>query len=117
MKPSTLQRSNECCFKTRSKASEARIDPTVALMKDDVTLSREDQEFTEHLHAATSEIGAAVKELLYSWEDKPSGPPPILFHFTDTAGLVGILSNRSLLATLATALNDTSETQYAISRF
>lgn len=39
-----------------------------------------------------------------------------LYHFTDKAGLKGILRTRSLWASLATALEDTSEIEYALSR-
>lgn len=39
-----------------------------------------------------------------------------LYHFTDAAGLDGILRTRSLWASLATALEDTSEIAYALSR-
>lgn len=43
--------------------------------------------------------------------------PPVIYHYTDSAGLVGILSRRKLWASLATALNDSSETTYAMQRF
>ena len=39
----------------------------------------------------------------------PTDRPERLFHFTDSAGLVGILQSRSLRASLATSLNDPSE--------
>ena len=78
--------------------------------------SREEQAFSEDLQAAASTIGSAVERLLGSWEDNPTVPPTI-FHFTDTGGLIGVLSSKTLRASLATALNDASETKYAISRF
>jgi DUF2971 family protein len=40
--------------------------------------------------------------------------PVELFHFTSIDGLMGILSSRAIWATLATALNDPSETRYAL---
>jgi hypothetical protein len=40
--------------------------------------------------------------------------PDILLHFTDSAGLIGILKGRKLWASLATALNDASETTVAL---
>jgi hypothetical protein len=43
-------------------------------------------------------------------------PPHPAYHFTDEAGLRGILGTRSLWASLATALEDTSEIEYALSR-
>jgi hypothetical protein len=64
---------------------------------------------------AAEELGMALDELLGSWKDKES-PPPTLFHFTDCDGLVGILTTKTLRASLATSLNDASETKYAISR-
>ena len=39
-----------------------------------------------------------------------------LYHFTDDVGLGGILRTRSLWASLATALDDTSEIKYALER-
>lgn len=39
-----------------------------------------------------------------------------LYHFTDVAGLKGILQTRSLWASLAMALEDTSEIKYALGR-
>jgi Protein of unknown function (DUF2971) len=39
-----------------------------------------------------------------------------VFHFTDATGLYGILRTKSLWATLATALEDTSEIAFALSR-
>lgn len=44
----------------------------------------------------------------------PTGRPDHLFHFTDSAGLVGILQNRSLRASLAPSLNDPSEVRYGL---
>jgi hypothetical protein len=46
----------------------------------------------------------------------PSKRPSPLYHFTDCGGLVGILTGRTLWASLAAALNDPSEMQYAIER-
>jgi hypothetical protein len=43
-----------------------------------------------------------------------SSHPAELLHFTDTAGLIGILQSRTLWASLATALNDASETNVAM---
>ena len=42
------------------------------------------------------------------------GAPKTLFHFTDCGGLIGILKERCLRASLASALNDTSEVAYGI---
>lgn len=46
----------------------------------------------------------------------PSDRPDRLFHFTDSAGLVGVLQKRSLRASLAPLLNDPSEIQYGLAR-
>src|SRR5262245_27640205 len=40
--------------------------------------------------------------------------PPELFHFTDAAGLLGILTNRTIWASFVESLNDVSEMQYGI---
>jgi len=44
-----------------------------------------------------------------------AGPPPAggLFHFTSTEGLVGIVTSKSLRASLSSSLNDASEGTYA----
>lgn len=44
----------------------------------------------------------------------PSDRPDRLFHFTDSAGLVGILQNQSLRASFAPSLNDPSEVRYGL---
>src|SRR5262249_24931357 len=43
--------------------------------------------------------------------------PDVLLHFTDQAGLMGILQSRKLWASLATALNDASETSVGLDLF
>src|SRR5712692_6153718 len=56
-----------------------------------------------------------VEKFLESCSDTARAPET-LFHFTDCEGLNGILTTKVLRASLATALNDASETKYAISR-
>jgi hypothetical protein len=77
-------------------------------------VSDESKLFKE-IEAAASELQSAVDGLLGSWPDRES-PAPTLFHFTDCDGLVGILTSKALRASLATSLNDASETIYALSR-
>src|SRR5581483_12485367 len=55
-----------------------------------------------------SEIDAYLEKML-----ERSERPQVLFHFTDCAGLMGILQSQTLWASLATALNDASETTLA----
>jgi hypothetical protein len=40
--------------------------------------------------------------------------PPELYHFTDCGGLIGIFNEKTLWASLATSLNDRSETKYGL---
>ena len=42
------------------------------------------------------------------------GDPEILYHYTTTAGLIGILSNRGIWATDSWFLNDSSEVRYGL---
>ena len=74
-----------------------------------------DQKLLDEVRVAAVELSEAVTKLLGGWRDKE--PPAFtLYHFTDCAGLVGILTTKTLCASLATSLNDASETKYAISR-
>lgn len=41
-------------------------------------------------------------------------PPRVLYHFTDAAGLIGIVKEKAMWASLATSLNDSSEIQFGI---
>jgi hypothetical protein len=41
-------------------------------------------------------------------------PPETLYHFSDAAGLAGIVRNRVLWATVASGMNDSSELQYGL---
>jgi Protein of unknown function (DUF2971) len=42
--------------------------------------------------------------------------PKCVFHFTDCSGLIGLISDKTLWASLATALNDLSEMTYGVER-
>jgi hypothetical protein len=44
----------------------------------------------------------------------PPDCPPILYHFTDAPGLIGIVKDAGLWASLATSLNDRSEVTYGV---
>ena len=72
-------------------------------------------EFTAELSAGVTELGVEAEKLFESCRQK-DGIPPALFHFTDCDGLIGILRTKTLRASLATSLNDASETRYAIER-
>lgn len=67
----------------------------------------------EFREAVTRLGDETLPRFLNSWAD-PEPQPFALYHFTDCAGLVGILKEGSLWASLATVLNDTSETTYAM---
>ena len=58
----------------------------------------------------TSTIVDALKRSPFPGLNEP------VFHFTDVAGLNGILNTKSLWASLATALEDTSEIAFALCR-
>jgi hypothetical protein len=66
------------------------------------------------------ESAAAVKALIetpfqvISERANPTDRPERLHHFTDASGTTGILSSKSLWASLATALNDATEVIYAV---
>jgi hypothetical protein len=55
----------------------------------------------------------ACERWLLALNDKRE-PPPLLYHFTDLVGLVGILDSRALRFSLVTALNDCSEIDHGI---
>ena len=58
-------------------------------------------------------IAAGCAEWITGWLD--SVPPrDTLYHFTDTNGIVGILRDHVIWASLATALNDCSEVRYGL---
>jgi hypothetical protein len=67
------------------------------------TLAEADAKFT-------ATITDALKRAPFPGINEP------VFHFTDTAGLDSILRTKSLWASLATALEDTSEIAFALSR-
>lgn len=73
------------------------------------------RKFREEVRAAGKELSASVEKLLESCGDEKLAPKTV-FHFTDWEGLVGIFTQKTLRASLATALNDASETKYALSR-
>lgn len=49
----------------------------------------------------------------YRREAQIKTPPPILYHYTDTAGLIGIIQNNKLWSTHINYLNDASELLHA----
>jgi hypothetical protein len=57
-------------------------------------------------------MGAAMKLTVFV-VDSPT-LPPVVYHFTDVAGLVAIVESKAIWATLATSLNDASEGSYAL---
>lgn len=73
--------------------------------------------------APLSDVGRAIRELgneIETYTDamiKRAKRPDVLLHFTDSAGLIGILQGQVLWASLATALNDASETTVALDLF
>ena len=66
----------------------------------------------EEITAAGKELTANAESFLESCGDASLPAPKTLFHFTDCEGLIGIFKEKTLRASLATALNDASETKY-----
>jgi hypothetical protein len=50
-------------------------------------------------------------------DEQARTPPDVLYHYTSAAGLIGILTSKSLWASCIRYLNDTSEHQYTIGLF
>ncbi len=55
-------------------------------------------------------LGAVRTGMLSSTE------PPVLYHFTDCQGIIGILKNHCLWASLAVGMTDYSEVRYCVAR-
>jgi hypothetical protein len=73
------------------------------------------REIEREIASALDQLTNEVQESLDAIPRR--GPlPPTLYHFTDCEGLIGILSQKVIRASLATSLSDASETRYAISR-
>jgi hypothetical protein len=70
---------------------------------------------TQEAIAALDEIIESVHPIL-AGRSKPKERPRTLYHFTNSAGLLGIISEHVLRASLATALNDATEIVYCIHR-
>jgi hypothetical protein len=67
----------------------------------------------DHVRAFSDKcIDACLKWILAPRDN--GDPPPLLYHFTDLDGLVGILNSRALRLSLVTALNDCSEIDHGI---
>src|SRR4051794_26348792 len=54
-------------------------------------------------------IGRASDEWDQAWEETYSSPPEVIYHYTPPAGLHGILTGKSIWASDARFLNDTTE--------
>lgn len=55
-----------------------------------------------------------LSNLAKQWREIHSHPPPVLYHYTDAPGLLGILRGCRLWATNARYMNDPSEITYAV---
>jgi hypothetical protein len=67
------------------------------------------------LDEALSRVSQQISESRSSIQ--PSKPPELLFHYTNTSGLLGILESTRLWATNYRYLNDSSEIGYGVSLF
>ena len=56
-----------------------------------------------------AEIWLAGRRWDEEWAERRAGPPPALYHYTDAAGLLGIVTHGELWASNAAFLNDTTE--------
>jgi hypothetical protein len=65
-------------------------------------------------HDPYSEISAKLDALYLESRPTMPGPPPRLFHYTDSQGLIGIVVDQRLWASNADFLNDSSEPAYAL---
>ena len=62
----------------------------------------------------TDALTAALEAWAERWTELSTHDiPPILYHYTDAAGFLGICQSRSLWASDATFLNDSTEVAYA----
>src|ERR1022692_1175115 len=57
-------------------------------------------------------IAEAVLDRLLYIDELPSGPPPLIYHYTDFNGFRGIIESHSVWATYCRSLNDSTELQY-----
>jgi hypothetical protein len=54
-------------------------------------------------------LSGIVADALADWDRIQGDPPEVLYHYTDVAGLIGILSSSSLWATNLRFMNDAEE--------
>ncbi len=68
-----------------------------------------------HDEMAVEAVGAAIDRVhaVISSRANPNARPSRLFHFTDAAGVVGILTGKQFWASLAVSQNDQSEVVWA----
>jgi hypothetical protein len=62
-------------------------------------------------------VAAKILASFLGWLEKQSNqasPPTVLYHFTDVAGLAGILGGKTIRASLVFSLNDASEVLYGL---
>jgi hypothetical protein len=78
---------------------------------DDDTL---DPELAAHIERILNPLTNLGERLLTETIPPPSDLPPTLYHFTDAAGLIGIIKSKSLWVSHARTLNDAAEIQYAL---
>ena len=72
-----------------------------------------DREVTQQWSDASTSLLDKVGRALTA---APIDRPQPVFHFTDCDGLIGILTSKTLRASLAASLNDPSEVQYGVTR-
>jgi hypothetical protein len=59
-------------------------------------------------------INACTSSIKRRDDSDAANAPQTLYHLTDTAGFVGIVSSKRLWASLVTSLNDASEVEYGL---
>jgi hypothetical protein len=70
-------------------------------------------EMPQHNNSWSEHFGKAADAFLSSWGDIHVSIPNCLYHYTSAAGLIGILSSRSIWLTDLRFMNDFSELQYS----
>lgn len=72
---------------------------------------------TINFNSLDKELNEASEQISLSKNNIKSPPPKRIFHYTNTAGLMGILSSSRIWATHFRYLNDSSEISYGFSLF
>ena len=70
---------------------------------------------TDDVNAVVETWASRHEALETEWANRHSGHPPVLYHYTTADGFLGIVETRSLWASNAAFLNDSTELVYIVS--